>query len=418
VIGAQSASAVEISTPGCGVTEFPTSSTGSWAIPGGGVNVFSNGSSHEGTGVDCTSGTSTVNGKAAGEKWQCVEFINRLYLTKGWISSTWRGDAGPAFYDNAPSNLTKQTNGAVSYLGPGDVVVINVFFDGSSDGGHALVVNDNSHVSSGTVNLVSQNSGFDTNSEPVVSGTIRNGSVTVGGGGGGYTYSTVGVVHAPSGGSSGSSGGGGGTSNTHAETTGSVVHTWTNYSDAGGTEGPSIPSNDTVQITCKVTGFAVADGNTAWYQVGSSPWSNSYYASADAFYNNGQTSGSLAGTPFVDNNVPNCSSSGATPTPAPTPTPVQAPTYAETSGSVVHTWTNYSDAGGTEGPSIPSNDTVQITCKVTGFAVADGNTAWYQVGSSPWSNSYYASADAFYNNGQTSGSLAGTPFVDNNVPNC
>jgi len=31
---------------------------------------------------------------------------------------------------------------------------------------------------------------------------------------------------------------------------------------------------------------------------------------------------------------------------------------------------------------------------------------------------YYASADAFYNNGQTSGSLHGTPFVDNNVPNC
>ena len=30
----------------------------------------------------------------------------------------------------------------------------------------------------------------------------------------------------------------------------------------------------------------------------------------------------------------------------------------------------------------------------------------------------YASADAFYNNGHTSGSLTGTPFVDNNVPNC
>jgi hypothetical protein len=87
-----------------------------------------------------------------------------------------------------------------------------------------------------------------------------------------------------------------------------VVNTWTDYSDAGGTEGPSIPSNETIQITCKVAGFAVADGNTWWYQIASSPWSNTYYGSADAFYNNGATSGSLVGTPFVDPAVPNCPS--------------------------------------------------------------------------------------------------------------
>jgi hypothetical protein len=85
-----------------------------------------------------------------------------------------------------------------------------------------------------------------------------------------------------------------------------VVHTWTNYSNAGGSEGPSIPSNDTVQITCKVAGFAVADGNTWWYRIASSPWSNTYYGSADAFYNDGATSGSLVGTPYFDPNVPNC----------------------------------------------------------------------------------------------------------------
>jgi Cutinase len=95
-----------------------------------------------------------------------------------------------------------------------------------------------------------------------------------------------------------------------------------------------------------------------------------------------------------------------------------APTYAETTGGVTHTWTNYSNAGGTQGPSIPSNSTVQIACKVTGFAVADGDTWWYQIASSPWNSAYYASADAFYNNGQTSGSLIGTPFVDPAVPDC
>jgi hypothetical protein len=85
-----------------------------------------------------------------------------------------------------------------------------------------------------------------------------------------------------------------------------VSHTWTDYQNAGGNQGPDIQSNETVQIACKVTGFAVADGNTWWYRIASSPWNNGYYVSADAFYNNGETSGSLLGTPFVDPNVPNC----------------------------------------------------------------------------------------------------------------
>jgi hypothetical protein len=108
-----------------------------------------------------------------------------------------------------------------------------------------------------------------------------------------------------------------------------------------------------------------------------------------------------------------------TPTPTPTPTPPEpSPTYIETTGGLTHTWTNYLNAGGYQGPSIPSNATVQIACKLTGFAVADGNTWWYRIASSPWSGAYYASADAFYNNGQTTGSLLGTPFVDPNLPNC
>jgi hypothetical protein len=224
---------------------------------------------------------------------------------------------------------------------------------------------------------------------------------------GGGGVSTGGVT------GNGGTGSGGGTTvpaGATPETVGGITNTWTDYSDAGGSQGPSIPGGQTVGVTCKVQGFQVADGNTWWYQIASSPWNNAYYASADAFYNNGQTSGSLVGTPFVDNNVPNCGTS-APPPPPPT-------TYAETVGSVTHTWTDYSDAGGTQGPSIQNGQTVQVTCKVQGFQVADGDTWWYQIATSPWSNVYYASADAFYNNGQTSGSLVGTPFVDNNVPNC
>jgi hypothetical protein len=53
-----------------------------------------------------------------------------------------------------------------------------------------------------------------------------------------------------------------------------------------------------------------------------------------------------------------------------------------------------------------------------GFRVADGNTWWYRIASGPWNGAFYVSADAFYNNGQTSGSLIGTPFVDPAVPDC
>jgi RHS repeat-associated protein len=191
---------------------------------------------------------------------------------------------------------------------------------------------------------------------------------------------------------------------TFAETVGGDAHTWTNYTNAGGTQGPTIPAFNTVQITCALPGFRVADGNTWWYQIASSPWNNRYYVSADAFYNNGQTSGSLHGTPFVDPAVPTCASiAGGT---------------SETTGGAANTWTNYTNAGGTQGPTIGGGATVQIACAVTGFRVADGNTWWYQIASSPWNHAYYVSADAFYNNGQTSGSLHGTPFVDPAVPLC
>jgi hypothetical protein len=195
---------------------------------------------------------------------------------------------------------------------------------------------------------------------------------------------------------------------TVSETTGGITHTWTDYTNAGGSEGASIASNESVQIACAVQGFEVADTNTWWYRIASSPWSSNFYASADAFYNNGQTSGSLHGTPFVDPAVPLCKSQ-------PPPPPTQ---YVETTGGVTHTWTNYINAGGTQGPSIATNQSVVITCALTGFRVADGDTWWYQIASSPWNNTFYASADAFYNNGATSGSLLGTPFVDPQVPLC
>jgi hypothetical protein len=203
---------------------------------------------------------------------------------------------------------------------------------------------------------------------------------------------------------------GSGSAATYGETSGGVAHTWTDYSTAGGGQGPSVASNQHVQIACRLQGFKVADGNIWWYRIASSPWNGTYYVSADAFYNNGATSGTLYGTPFVDGTVPVCDS--------PTSVPPPSSGVAETTGGLTNTWTNYVNAGGIHGPSISSSQTVEISCRVEGFQVADGNTWWYRIATSPWSNTYYASADAFYNNGATSGSLNGTPYVDTVVPPC
>jgi hypothetical protein len=100
------------------------------------------------------------------------------------------------------------------------------------------------------------------------------------------------------------------------------------------------------------------------------------------------------------------------------PPPPVATTYTEVPGGVVNTWTNYTNAGGTPGPPLPAFQPVQVSCKVAGFQVADGDTWWYRITAGSASDAYYGSADAFYNNGASSGSLHGTPFVDPAVPNC
>ena len=152
------------------------------------------------------------------------------------------------------------------------------------------------------------------------------------------------------------------------------------------------------------------NGGVRYWSAGSGSTSPGTGSSGGGSGSSGSPSPSASGEP-APSPTPSATPGGSTPAPS-------APTYSETSGSVVHTWTDYADAGGSEGPEMPSNDTVQIACKVEGFAVADGNTWWYRVASAPWNNTYYGSADAFYNDGATSGSLLGTPFVDPNVPNC
>jgi surface antigen len=199
---------------------------------------------------------------------------------------------------------------------------------------------------------------------------------------------------------------------TFTETVGGVTHTWTNYSDAGGTQGPSIAGGQGVQVSCRVSGFKVADGNTWWYRIASAPWSDNYFASADAFYNNGATSGTLYGTPFVDVAVPVC---GAPPTAPPTtappttapPTTAPPTTAPPTPAPLVFQVTNY-DNDGTHGVYLRNSSNVNdvnrdsahyvtygtdvaLICAETGSAVGPyANSAWdyVQVVSGPISGTY------------------------------
>jgi hypothetical protein len=122
----------------------------------------------------------------------------------------------------------------------------------------------------------------------------------------------------------------------------------------------------------------------------------------------------------VDNSIKTDPSPSPAASSQPSSTPAVVPTYSETAGvnGAKHTWSNYLNAGGQEGPVVAAGQTIMIACKLSGFKVADGNTWWYRIASQPWSSQYYVSADAFYNNGNTTGSLKGTPFMDPQVPNC
>jgi surface antigen len=107
-----------------------------------------------------------------------------------------------------------------------------------------------------------------------------------------------------------------------------------------------------------------------------------------------------------------------TPTPT-TPTPTTPTTYVEHAGpDGATTFLSYVHESGV-GPRVGDYQAIRVTCRVQGLAVSDGNPWYYRIASSPWKNTYYASADPFYNEpGVSSGSLHGTPFVDTSVPTC
>lgn len=98
--------------------------------------------------------------------------------------------------------------------------------------------------------------------------------------------------------------------------------------------------------------------------------------------------------------------------------PGPSATFTETTGGASRTWSDYKTAGGTAGLALGPQQSIQVSCRVRGFVVPDHDPWWYRIESSPWDGKFYATSDAFYNNGATSGPLDNGVVVDEQVPEC
>ena len=159
---------------------------GSGWLGGRGVDVMANGANSTSVWGNSFVVTPTGQNEYAGYEWQCVELVNRLYLSKGWITTRWEGNGGQMF-DTAPASLKKEPQGSVSWISPGDVVVLRH----GGGAGHVGVVNTVTMNADGgrLVQTVNEN----------VAGvyatmTLKNGTITLNGW---ASYAPIGVVHAP-----------------------------------------------------------------------------------------------------------------------------------------------------------------------------------------------------------------------------
>jgi hypothetical protein len=92
-------------------------------------------------------------------------------------------------------------------------------------------------------------------------------------------------------------------------------------------------------------------------------------------------------------------------------------TWTETTGTPAHAWADPVQLTGAGTPLGP-RQSVQVLCRARGYVVQDGDPWWYRLASTPWNGRYYATSDAFYNNGATSGSVDTGVVVDEQVPVC
>ncbi len=90
----------------------------------------------------------------------------------------------------------------------------------------------------------------------------------------------------------------------------------------------------------------------------------------------------------------------------------------ETAFAKSKTFVDFVNAGGPFGASLSPGQVVQVSCRIRGFKVQDGDRWWYRLASPPWNGHYYATSDVFYNTPNTSGNPINGVQVDRRVRLC
>jgi hypothetical protein len=93
-------------------------------------------------------------------------------------------------------------------------------------------------------------------------------------------------------------------------------------------------------------------------------------------------------------------------------------TWTETTFSQSQTFADYVNAGDPLGAPLNPQQAVTVSCRVKGFAVADGDPWWYRLAQPPWNNRYYATTDVFYNTPTATGNPINGVAFDKRVPVC
>lgn len=111
-------------------------------------------------------------------------------------------------------------------------------------------------------------------------------------------------------------------------------------------------------------------------------------------------------------------SPSTTAAPSSTPHPSDGRTWTETAFTQSKTFGDFRNAGYPLGAQLAPGEAVQVSCRVRGFVVKDGDPWWYRLASSPWNGRFYATSDVFYNTPNTSGNPINGIIVDKRVPLC
>jgi hypothetical protein len=125
----------------------PVIIAGSAWLGGQGVNIC-------GPSTDPYCGGQQHVGGISANWWQCVELAQRLYQARGWHGGVFSGVGGAyQIYDNASAlGMSRQPNGSISALVPGDMIIHGT--DTGGGFGHVSIVDS---VAGSTVNVVEQN---------------------------------------------------------------------------------------------------------------------------------------------------------------------------------------------------------------------------------------------------------------------